>query len=331
MRARFWKPDEFGPVPAEIFKLMLLRQGLANSPSSSVSSPPSIKAMVQAVPLQSPAPTGRCCVKLNKLLESTQCNLSTIGDAIQKDPDLTARLLRLANSPFFGFASRLSTVAEAVSLLGIQQIQDMITASSVLEQFKGVPDKFVNKHSFWRHSLAVGITYRPASGHGTPPGPSRTNFLWLDSCMTSAASCCCSKRPNGPKPCLKFISARADQLLRDAEEKILGYDHQQIAAELLQRAWSLSAGAHPERWPFTIFRLKAAPSSMPPLFISPIIWSTPWASDHRAKYLCRRWTKKPGATLGLEPDALGKIIEAVDGQILAVEEAFLKNGNGGRS
>jgi len=124
-----------------------------------VTNPPSIKAMVQAVP-RSLGSYGPVLQEIEQALLSTQCNLSTIGDAIQKDPDLTARLLRLANSPFFGFANRLSTVAEAVSLLGIQQIQDMIVASSVLEQFKGVPDHFVNKDSFWRHSLAVGITAR---------------------------------------------------------------------------------------------------------------------------------------------------------------------------
>jgi HD-like signal output (HDOD) protein len=105
--------------------------------------PPSIKAMVQAVP-RSLGSYGPVLDEIEAALQSPQCNLNSIGDAIQKDPDLTARLLRLANSPFFGFANRLSTVAEAVSLLGIQQIQDMIVASSVLEQFKGVPDKLVN-------------------------------------------------------------------------------------------------------------------------------------------------------------------------------------------
>ena len=134
--------------------------------------PPSIKAMVQAVP-RSLGSYGPVLLEIEAALQSPQCNLSTIGDAIQKDPDLTARLLRLANSPFFGFANRLSTVAEAVSLLGIQQIQDMIVASSVLEQFKGVPDSFVNKDSFWRHSLAVGITARLLAMERRLPKPDK--------------------------------------------------------------------------------------------------------------------------------------------------------------
>ena len=70
-----------------------------------MSQPPSIKAMVQAVP-RSLGSYGPVLEEIEAALQSPACNLNSIGDAIQKDPDLTARLLRLANSPFFGFANR---------------------------------------------------------------------------------------------------------------------------------------------------------------------------------------------------------------------------------
>jgi len=74
---------------------------------------------------------------------------------IEKDPDLTARLLRLGNSSFYGFPSRLETVSEAVSLIGTQQVQDLLVASNVMETFTGISAELVNMESFWRHSLAL--------------------------------------------------------------------------------------------------------------------------------------------------------------------------------
>ena len=44
---------------------------------------------------------------------------------------LTARLLKIVNSAYFGFAAQIDTVNHAVSILGVQQIQDLVLATSV--------------------------------------------------------------------------------------------------------------------------------------------------------------------------------------------------------
>ena len=63
--------------------------------------------------------------KIETALQSPECNLNTIAEAISEEPDLTARLLRLGNSPFYGFSTRLTTVNEAISLIGIRQAHDL--------------------------------------------------------------------------------------------------------------------------------------------------------------------------------------------------------------
>jgi putative nucleotidyltransferase with HDIG domain len=280
--------------------------------------PPTIKAMVQAVP-RSLGSYGPVLDEIEAALQSPQCSLNTIGDAIQKDPDLTARLLRLANSPFFGFANRLSTVAEAVSLLGIQQIQDMIVASSVLEQFKGVPDTLVNKESFWRHSLAVGITARLLAMERRLPKPDKFFVAGLlhdvGRLVLFAQSADWAQKV--------FACYQSEKiLLRDAEKKILGYDHQQIAAELLQ-SWS---------YPATLVQAVAyhhAPNNSVAKMDAAVVH----IADHLVNAMglgssgeqyVSPLDDKAWATLGLETEILGRLVENVDEQILAVEEAFLK-------
>ncbi len=286
--------------------------------------PPSIKAMVQAVP-RSLGSYGPVLKEIEEALVSPQCNLNSIGDAIQKDPDLTARLLRLANSPFFGFANRLSTVTEAVSLLGIQQIQDMIVASSVLDRFKGVPDSLVNKDSFWRHSLAVGIAARLLAMERRLPKPDK--FFVAGLLHDVGRLVLLSQAAEWAQQVFELYQ-REKMLLRDAEKKILGYDHQQIAAELLQ-SWSYpSALVQAVEFHHTpsqsVAKLDAAVVHIADHLVNAM------GIGSSGEQFIAPLDEKAWTILGLNSDTLPRLIEAVDEQILSVEEAFLKKPPGGK-
>jgi putative nucleotidyltransferase with HDIG domain len=283
-----------------------------------MSTPPTIKAMVQAVP-RSMGSYGPVLEEIERALQSPLCNLTSIGDAIQKDPDLTARLLRLANSPFFGFASRLSTVAEAVSLLGIQQIQDMITASAVLEQFKGVPDSLVTKESFWRHSLAVGLAARLLAMERRLPKPDK--FFVAGLLHDVGRLVLLSQSPEWAQKVFALYQSER-MLLREAEQKVLGYDHQQIAAELLQ-LWS---------YPASLIQAVAF-HHIPNNSVAKPDAGVVHVADHLVNAMAigssgERFVspldEKCWLALGLGTEVLSRTIEAVDEQIQAVEEAFLK-------
>ena len=82
------------------------------------------------------------------------------GAVVSDDPSLTARLLRLVNSAFYGFPSKIESVTQALSVVGTSQLNDLVLATSVLRVFKGVPKEFVDMDSFWQHSLACGVCVR---------------------------------------------------------------------------------------------------------------------------------------------------------------------------
>jgi len=148
---------------------------------------PTIPDLISGIPrsLGSYAPV---IEEIEAALQSPECSLVTIGEAIEKDPDLTARLLKLGNSSFYGFSSRLGTVTEAISLIGIQQVQDLIIASSIVERFNGISDEFVDMESFWRHSLACASV--AGCWRWNADCPSRTSSSFAACCTTSAGSCC---------------------------------------------------------------------------------------------------------------------------------------------
>lgn len=77
---------------------------------------------------------------------------------IENDPALTTRILSVANSPYYGFVKKISTVSHAVVVLGFREIQNIALSMSVVQLFNRRGSEFVEK--LWRHSFAVGVATR---------------------------------------------------------------------------------------------------------------------------------------------------------------------------
>lgn len=78
-------------------------------------------------------------------------NTRRISDAIATDPGLTARMLKLANSAFFGLNRKIDSVQEAIAILGFNHLRTLVQAVALGSSFKAVPG--VNLEQFWRYSL----------------------------------------------------------------------------------------------------------------------------------------------------------------------------------
>lgn len=98
-------------------------------------------------------------------VKSPKTSAMSIAEIIGKDPGLASKLLRLVNSAFYGFESRVDTLDRAVAIVGTEQIANLAMGMSVISVFKGIPPDFVDMHSFWEHSLAVGVISRLLGVH----------------------------------------------------------------------------------------------------------------------------------------------------------------------
>ena len=62
------------------------------------------------------------CVRVFELMRASTSSAEDFGEIIGRDPNLTARLLRMVNSSFYGFASRIDTVSRAIAVIGTQEL-----------------------------------------------------------------------------------------------------------------------------------------------------------------------------------------------------------------
>ena len=99
-------------------------------------------------------------LKVEEVLNDPDSSNVHLSRVIQEDPGLTVRLLRLSNSAFFGFSAKVEAVNQAITVLGTQQLRELVLACSVMNVFKDVPEELVNMESFWRHSIACGVVAR---------------------------------------------------------------------------------------------------------------------------------------------------------------------------
>jgi len=97
-------------------------------------------------------------VKMLKMLEDPETTVDEIEEVLRHDPGLTGNVLRLANSAYFGIPSKVASTRQAVLLLGLKKLIQLVIASCVNAVMdKPVPGYNMPPGDLWRHSIAVSI------------------------------------------------------------------------------------------------------------------------------------------------------------------------------
>ena len=97
-------------------------------------------------------------VKLLALIDDPAMRVSQIEEILRHDPGLTANVLRLANSAYFGIPSKVGSISQAVILLGLKRLIQMVIAACVSAIMdKSVPGYDLPPGELWRHSIAASV------------------------------------------------------------------------------------------------------------------------------------------------------------------------------
>ncbi len=96
-------------------------------------------------------------LKLHEAINDPYSSLSKVSAIISDDAGLSARLLKLVNSSFYGFPQRIETISDAVSLVGSKQVRDLALVTTMMKAFQGIPEDLIDMEMFWMHSMACGV------------------------------------------------------------------------------------------------------------------------------------------------------------------------------
>jgi len=175
--------------------------------------------------------------RLLEVMNDSYSSSADVGAVISDDPGLTARLLRLVNSAFYGFPAKIESVNKGLSVVGTQQLHDLALATSVIGMFQDVPEDLVDMTTFWHHSLACGVCARVIATERREPNVER---LFVAGLLHDIGRLMIyMKNPDGARESLER-SRMNDELLYVAEREVMGYEHATVGEALLE-TWKLPA------------------------------------------------------------------------------------------
>jgi putative nucleotidyltransferase with HDIG domain len=166
-------------------------------------------------------PLSSVVVDLLKSIDQEDIDIHTLASKVSHDQALTAKTLRFANSPFFGSQLKITTIQQAISLMGVQTIRHLITATALASHFPESKCPGFDSHAFWRHAIATAVCCRVLAMH---------LHLNQDYAFTAGLLhdigrlVLVSRFPNEYAVAIAYRSSNDCNLL-DAEQSTLGTDH----------------------------------------------------------------------------------------------------------
>ncbi|MDH5517369.1 MAG: HDOD domain-containing protein [Gammaproteobacteria bacterium] len=174
-------------------------------------------------------------MRVNQALDDPDVSGAKVGRIVNEDPALTASLLKLVNSPFYGLTSTIDTVYRAIALIGFQELRQLVMTSHALKTFNNMPNDLVSMPIFWQRSLSIGVLTRILASYARERGVEKFFIIGL---LHDLGSLIIYQQL--PEQASEIIaeSKLHGHWIREKEEQRLGFDHAQVGGALLQ-GWGL--------------------------------------------------------------------------------------------
>lgn len=94
-------------------------------------------------------------IRVLQTIDDEDSSATDLGALLEQDHVITARILRLANSAFYGFPTQVDSVQRAIVLIGYNEVRMLALATSVFDTFRQLRQYALDPHDFWLHALGV--------------------------------------------------------------------------------------------------------------------------------------------------------------------------------
>lgn len=175
--------------------------------------------------------------KVMEIISAPDSSLGDIVDIIQYDPGLTANLLKICNSAYFGLQKEIVSVRQAVAFLGIEKVACLIMIGNSADNFKGRQGGYdLNAGELWRYSVASALIAQDLA--------ERMRLENISHVFTSALL-----KDIGKVILHAYVGDALDQIhsavheeclsFNEAEKKVIGIDHAELGARVAE-SWSFN-------------------------------------------------------------------------------------------
>ncbi|GAB4248651.1 MAG: HDOD domain-containing protein [Acidobacteriota bacterium] len=169
------------------------------------------------------------------VLEDEDADVDQIAAVISHDPSVTAKILRVANSAYYGFSGEISTLPKAIVLIGLRMVKSLAVSIPLIHAFPGVRagESGLNPRELWIHSLAVATLLQRLAHRRRHPHP---EALFITGILHDVGQLILAHFfPPLFQRALLDVERGVVARLDIAERELFGADHGTVAGILLRR------------------------------------------------------------------------------------------------
>lgn len=177
------------------------------------------------------------------VIESPRSSASHVAYVVEQDSALSAKLLRLVNSPLYGFPRTITSIEQAVAIVGSGDLMSLAIQVASITYFRGIDYPILDMAHFWEHSICCAIFARLLAGRRFRGDDSR---YFIGGMLMNLGRMVMMERMPGAF-CGALSYAYGGRTTVDAEREVFGYSSPQVTAVLLSRwclppelAWSVT-------------------------------------------------------------------------------------------
>lgn len=179
-----------------------------------------------------PSPKG-AALQVLKLCQKEEVTNQEIAHAIQGDPALSARLIKLANSPMAHQIRPITSVADAVTVLGINTVRQLVLGLSLVDSSRGLACEKFDYQNFWSHSLLTAIAAQNLTTLFSFGSVTAEEIFVLGLLGKVGSLALASAYPQEYSIILEQHAANAETRLADLEQAKFGFDHNSLSKYMM--------------------------------------------------------------------------------------------------
>ena len=242
--------------------------------------------------------------RIDNAIKDPRTSNSQIGDILSEDVGLSARILKLANSAFYSFPSKVDTISSAISIIGTKQLRDLVLATSVVKMFEGIPEDLVKLDNFWAHCIGCGVVARVIAGVNRE---SNVESFFVAGILHDIGSLLIYSLMPEEAVKIMYYSQTHKCSLHKAEKNCIGFTHTQVGGYLLKQ-WKLPKNLiEAVYYHHSPMSSRVYPSFAAAIHIADAV-ATAMEFGDGGEFYVPDLDKKAWAKIGLDDDAFNQIV-----------------------
>jgi HD-like signal output (HDOD) protein len=172
-------------------------------------------------------------LKYRELMEDPDSTNEAFSDVVGSDPNLAAIVLKIVNSPLYGYSGGVDSINRAIHYIGINQVHDLVLASSAMAL--EIPNEIVPLKTFWRSSLFSGVFARLLGYELKMTG---SECLFVIGLLHQIGSLVIYAKYSEQARQTIALAKESHETIDKAEMSILDFNYAQVGAKLMAQ-WRL--------------------------------------------------------------------------------------------